>query len=380
MSVFDKIQIIAKGYSNEFLEKAIADGKKAIGYFGSYVPEEIIHAAGFIPYRMRAVQSDGTTKGDIYFSSLNCTFVRRCFGKAINGDFKFLDGIIITNGCDHIRRIYDNWRHADIAPSFRYMFVTPHLCNSLALERYKQEIIKFKNSIESNFNITITDKMLNNSIELYNKKRSLLMEIYRSRKQKILSIKGSEFLSLMLAITMMPVEDSIVLLEKVTEEIKDRKVSSNHDIRIFLASGCLEESSHLELLEDCGCAIVADNLGLGTRHMDMPVNPDSDNISALSERYLNHMSCPRMMDDFKRRLNFMNTSRNEYSADAVIGEKLKFCDLWGGEIYLMKQEGGKNNFPILALERELYDSGDGQIRTRVQAFIEQIRNHNIPDN
>jgi benzoyl-CoA reductase subunit C len=53
---------------------------------------------------------------------------------------------------------------------------------------------------------------------------------------------------------------------------------------------------------------------------------------------------------------------------------LKFCDLWGGEIYIIRKESKKSGFPVLALERELYGAGEGQVRTRIQAFFEQIRN------
>jgi len=85
MSILQEIKEIAAKTTNPYLEKKIKDGQKVIGYFCSYVPEEIIHAAGMVPYRMRAVDSSGTSKGDIYFSSLNCTFVRHCLIRQCRG-------------------------------------------------------------------------------------------------------------------------------------------------------------------------------------------------------------------------------------------------------------------------------------------------------
>lgn len=374
MDIFERIKLIASRDRNEYLDSAINSGKKVIGYFCSYVPEEIIHAAGFVPYRMRAVDNKGTTKGSVYYSAINCSFVKSCFGKALEGEFAFLDGIVFMNGCDHLRRMYDNWRYAEVPPQFRYMFVAPHVLNSTALARYNDELKCFAKAIEDYFNIKITEDALLESVKLYNKKRKLLAELYASRNANTLSIKGSELLSLMLAITMMPVNDAIDLISEVLKSIQGRIASRYGDLRIFMSSGCIEESGHLELIEECGGAIVADNFCLGSRHFDLEADEQYGSFDALAFRYLNHLSCPRMMDDFKNRLEFLYRTIQGNAVDAVIAEKLKFCDLWGGEMYLMKRESKSKNFPILQLERELYGSGEGQIRTRVQAFFEQVKN------
>ena len=73
MKIIKKFRKISAQNYNDILKAEKKKGKKIIGYFCSYVPEEVIHAAGFIPYRMRAVESTGTGKGDVYYSSLNCT-------------------------------------------------------------------------------------------------------------------------------------------------------------------------------------------------------------------------------------------------------------------------------------------------------------------
>ncbi len=374
MDLFERIRRLAAGDTNEYLLSAISGGKKVIGYFCSYVPEEIIHAAGCVPYRMRAVGSGGTAKGDIYFSSINCSFVRHCFHKAVRGDFHFLDGIVFSNGCDHSRRMFDNWRHADLAPAFRHMFVTPHVVNETALRRFVGEVSGFMEKIEEHCGVAISEGALRNSIELYNRKRALLAELYETRKGDPILIRGSELLNLMLAMTMMPVEDAIALLEEVRGAIPGRKASAEGDLRIYLASGCIEESGHIELIEKCGGAVVADTICYGSRHFDLPVDGRGDPVEAIARRYLRHISCPRMMDDHRRRVDFLRDAIRDFSVDAVIAEKLKFCDLWGGEIYIMRQEAKKHGFPILALERELYGAGEGQLRTRIQAFFEQVRN------
>jgi benzoyl-CoA reductase/2-hydroxyglutaryl-CoA dehydratase subunit BcrC/BadD/HgdB len=379
MDVLDRIKDLASSPYNTYLDEAKKSGAGIIGYFCSYVPEELIHAAGFIPYRMRAVGSKGTTKGDMYYSSINCTFVRHCFDKALQGDFDFLDGVIFLNGCDHTRRMYDNWRHAKIKPDFLYMCIAPHVVTESALKQYTEECRKLQHALEGYFKIKITEEALHNSIKLYNKKRQLLSQIYELRKRKDVPISGSSVLSVLLAITAIPVSDAISLLEEVLAFIQNRNVSAKNDLRIFISGGCVEEPDHLSLIEKCGCVIVADDLCLGSRHFNT-LSSESDNpLDAIAKRYLYHLSCPRMMGDFSRRFNYVDACMKDYKIDGIIIEKLKFCDIWGGEIFLCRTEAKKLGFPLLALERELYGGGEGQIRTRVQAFFEKIRNQETLD-
>lgn len=378
-TILDETRELASSTHNHYLEEAKKQGKKIIGYFCSYMPEEIIHAAGFVPYRMRAVESKSTTKADAYYSSINCTFVKLCFNKALNGDFAFLDGVVFVNGCDHSRRMYDNWRYAKIGTPFLYMFFAPHMINEAALEYFSLECSKLKSAIEKHFSVSITDESLKNSISLYNRKRRLLADIYALRKNKNVPIKASELLGVMLAVTAVPVEKAIDILTDVKKFIEGRVVSKPDDLRLFISGGCIEELEHLELIEDCGCVIVADNICLGTRHFLDDVGTEGNPLQAIAQRYLSHLSCPRMMGDFQRRLDYLLGVRKEYGIDGAIIEKLKFCDIWGGEMYLHRVESKNRGIPLLALERELYGGGAGQVRTRVQAFLEKLKNKQATD-
>ncbi len=118
-------------------------------------------------------------------------------------------------------------------PDFRYMFVVPHKIGKLCEERFNDEVNLFKQTFEKQFDINISDEALLESIDLYNKKRKFLSELYALREQKIVPIKGSEVLSILLAITSVPVETAIHLLESVIYDIKDRSVASETDMLLF---------------------------------------------------------------------------------------------------------------------------------------------------
>ncbi|MCZ7631410.1 MAG: 2-hydroxyacyl-CoA dehydratase family protein [Microthrixaceae bacterium] len=95
-----------------------ADGNRVVGYFCSTVPEELFTAAGMMAFRMRGTGSTSTEYADANFTPINCSFPRHCFNEALEGNFEFLDALIVINSCDHIRRIYDNWLKELDEPDF----------------------------------------------------------------------------------------------------------------------------------------------------------------------------------------------------------------------------------------------------------------------
>jgi benzoyl-CoA reductase/2-hydroxyglutaryl-CoA dehydratase subunit BcrC/BadD/HgdB len=95
-------------------------------------------------------------------------------------------------------------------------------------------------------------------------------------------------------------------------------------------------------------------------------------MEALAERYMNHPPCPRMIAAHGQRFEFIKKMAEEYGADGIICERLKFCDLWAGESALLRWDSREAGIPLLVLEKEYSLGGLGQLRTRVQSFIESM--------
>ena len=376
MTIIERITEIANGTDNRYLKEARLAGKKIIGYLCSYVPIELIHAAGFVPYRMRAVGSTGTDIADGYYAPLNCSYARHCFNKAMKGDFGFLDGVIFMNGCDHTRRMYDNWRYTNIGPGFLHMFFVPHIIGSNADGGFVESINDLKTAIEKHFSTAVSDDKISESIKIYNRMRRLMNSLDEKRKQKKFVISGSEMLRVVMAVTAVPVETACTLLEEVHEFVDAGARDSAGDVRLIMLAGCMEEPDHLKLYEDAGGMVVYDAFCMGARLYARDIDETRNNREALSEGYLtSKVSCPRMMDDFPRRIEVIAKLAREYSADAVVVEKMKFCDMWGWEIERLRRESKKGTIPpVLAIEREYLGGASGQVKTRIQAFFEQIRN------
>ncbi|MCX5998779.1 MAG: 2-hydroxyacyl-CoA dehydratase family protein, partial [Chloroflexi bacterium] len=142
-------------------------GKKVVGFFCSYVPEEILYAGGILPYRVRATNCPGSTAlADVYVSHLNCAFMRSCLQFAYEGRYEFLDGFVFTDSCDHIRRLYDVMRETGHFP-FMYLIGVPHKVGEEAVGFYKGEIARFRDAVEKAFGVELTEDGLRDAMDVY---------------------------------------------------------------------------------------------------------------------------------------------------------------------------------------------------------------------
>jgi benzoyl-CoA reductase/2-hydroxyglutaryl-CoA dehydratase subunit BcrC/BadD/HgdB len=348
-------------------------GGKVIGYFCSGVPEELIMAAGFLPLRMRATGSTGTELSDVYYSSINCSFPRHCFNMALRGEFDFLDGLICMNTCDHVRRIYDNWKVALKTP-FIEILSFPRKSTEVQVGWYKDELTLWKQRMEEHFAVEVGDEDLWQAIRLTNEKRRLQRQLYELRKAESPPITGAESLAVMVAGTAMPAERYNGLLRELLGELRQSTGSSDYRARLMVIGGILDDPAYMKVLEEQGGLVVTDSSCFGTRIMWEDVDENaSDPITALARYYVaDRPSCPRMYGDQPKRAGFISNMIRDFKVDGAIGEQLKFCDNWIVEHYMNELDFKESGVPFLKLEREYIVSGVGQLRTRVQAFIETM--------
>ena len=374
-NILEQIHDLYTRTENDWVLQAKNAGTPVIGFLCSYIPEEILAAAGVFPYRLRGVNSGGTQLADAHYSSKNCSFPKNVLNKILRGDFHFLDGIVFMNGCDHTRRMYDILRHSN-PHLFRWMpFVdVPQVLGPSHIDRYAGILRGFREQLEAFLGRTIAAEALVGAIRVGNRKRRLLREVHDLRKDERLQVKGSDVLKLMLCVTAMPAAEAIPLIEAFLAYQRSRPAQPVSATRLILAGGCLEDVGHVEMIESLGGRIVADNTCLGYRSASIEIEEEGDPIDNVARGYLQHLSCARMVNLYRQRLAFIESARKEFNAEGLIFEKLAFCVLYGGDMFIYKNEMKKWNFPMLALEKTYEDPDSGQLKTRVQAFLEELSN------
>ncbi|HNY50210.1 MAG TPA: 2-hydroxyacyl-CoA dehydratase family protein [Smithella sp.] len=374
---------------NEFMEASTAlnnkhvvqwkqRGKKVVGYTCSYVPDEIFHAAGILPFRIRGFGATDTTIGDTYFGPFICSLPKCMLQLAGEGKFNFLDGAIITPGCDSMRRLDECWRKAgnDIAnaiPPFFFHFGVPHKYADYTITWFTEEIRRLIKAVEEHFKVEITDADLNESIHIYNESRTLLDRFEELRTRAAPPFSGEEALAVILAGTTMPREEYNTLLKKFIAEA-EKAPGLNDRVRLMLVGSANDDIGLVRVMEGSKALVVADNLCFGSRFYTDQVGVNGDPVFELSKRYLGHNDCPRMYGDYRRRLNILEQKVKKAAIDGVIMQNIRFCDLHGAENGLFERDLEAKGIPCMRLEREYGPLVEtGRMKMRVDAFIERIQ-------
>ena len=346
-------------------------GNKVIGFLCSYVPEEILYAAGILPYRIRATGCTKRAQGDVWMSSFSCSFARSCLEFALDGTYDFLDGLIASDSCGQAHRLYDNWRFNARRP-FMHFLTVPHKNSESAISWYRDEMVNLKDSLEKFFGIVITRESLEKAIKTYNETRRLLRELYEFRRSESPPVSGFQSQSLILAAMSMPKDQYNDLLNKYLDKIRNGKPITNYRARLMIIGSALDDPTFIKIIEDQGGLVVTDALCFGSRYFWEQVEIKDDLMFSLAKSYLARANCPRMMDQHDAIFEFIKDMVQRFKVDGIIYQKMQFCDLWGGESLFLEKKLKDERIPFLALQREHITTNKAQIATRIEAFIEMI--------
>ena len=359
---------------NPYITQWKKEKKKVLGFYCSYIPEEIIHAAGILPFRLRGTTCKDTVLADAILSRFNCSYVKATLNLALEGKYNFLDGLVSGNTCDHTRRMIDIWKKKEvISKNFPHFFLSiPHTITEAGLEWFKTEIDSFKGSLENSFNTSLTDDNLRSSIAVYNENRRLFKEIYNLRIAEDPKINGSDFTKLMVANTSIPKEICNAELEKIFNNLKEGEGIRESRARLMLVGSYVDNPAFYQIFEDVGGLIVTDSLCYGVRYFWDDIEATSNPLNGLVSRYYHKIPCPRMMDAHPIRLDFIKDQVSKAKVDGVVLQRLEFCDLHGTDNMLASHALADLQIPVLNIDREYLMGDIARFKTRVEAFIEQI--------
>ncbi len=358
-------------------------GKKIVGYTCSYTPAEIFHAADILPVRLRGLETDGMDIADAYYGPFVCSFPKCILQLAGKGELSFLDGAIITPGCDAMRRLDECWRKAGddykgIVPDYFYYFDVPHKVEPHGMAWYVQEIRNLIKSVEDHFEVEITDEKLSASIKLYNRGRGLLRELEDLRAGERVPVSGTQAFAAAVAAVVSPRDEYTQTLEDWLSVVKENTPLENDGKRLLLIGSISDEIDLVELIEESANAVVVgENLCFGVQYESSLVSEEGDPVAALAAHYLGKSICPRMFGKYKERLALLVEKIKRLKVDGVVMQNIRFCDLHGAENALFERDLEAMGVSCIRIEREYGPLTEkGRIKLRINAFLDRISQNN----
>jgi benzoyl-CoA reductase subunit C len=379
-NIFSTVEEYYKDYG--FRAKAMnEEGRKVIGYICSFVPLEIITASGCIPFRVRGNVHEPITTGDTLLETIVCPYYRSCFDLLVKQRYDFLSGMVIPHGCDSMVRSYSVWSYSLPFPYFHFVNI-PTVCDESSFEFFNAELNTFKKGLEKFSGKAIADKDLSKAIRAHNDNRDKVKAFYEFRKSDPPLLSGTELTMVLTVGSSLPIDEANTLFDQILEEVRRRKKSPlQKGPRIFIDGACLDNIELIKLVEELGGNVVADTICNGARDYFPKTDMGGDPIDALAHRYLDKINCPKTYrakksktfeGDVASRFGDIGAYAKEFKVDGAILYVYKYCDPFGFEVPARKAYYKSINVPLLHLE-DIYSAGTmGQLRTRIQAFLEMI--------
>ncbi|MFA7464300.1 MAG: 2-hydroxyacyl-CoA dehydratase family protein [Syntrophales bacterium] len=369
MEWFEEIMKDPIGYGR----KLKADGRKVVGYFCSYMPEEIVLAAGAHPFRIFGAGGD-MRLADSHLQSYCCSLVRGMLENALTGRLDFLDGVIIPHTCDSIQRLSDIWR-LNVPGMFHLDLVLPVKLDTASAREYYQSVLKkLRSDLEGRLGVAVTDDSLRGAIRVSNDVRRIIGRLYGIMEKTPGVISGREIWAAASASMIADRNEAVAELSKMLGKIEARSAPAmDGRKRILLSGGVCSYPEIYRIVEESGGVVAGDDFCTGSRYFAEKSDEEGDPLAAIAGRHLSRIICPAKFAGLSSRGLRLVRMAKEKKADGVIFVLLKFCDPHAFDYPYIKELLDREGIPNLLVEIEEQPPSEGQLRTRFETFMEMIQ-------
>ena len=371
--------------NNELVRQAQDEGLKCIATTCENVPEPLLNLPGTFSVRLRAPRTGSMEMATYYMTSFLCEYSRALLERAIEGGYNFVDGIVTPDGCTMMNRCVENMELLKTMGQgkdgffWEYMEI-PQKNDGNALEMYtlqcRNHILK---PLAEKYGIDTSDAAIRAAVDQHNEVCRLIRQIGDFRKEANPRVTGYEFHILTMVSYVAPKHLILDRLRETLEEIKTREpdAADKYRARVVFVGSEVDDVDVIKLVEESGAYVCADRFCYGSLpgRDEISLNDEEDVVKQICRQMQGRAQCPRYWDMAKMtgRRDYVADLAKEYGADGIIYEQMKFCDPWAyermiGTIVLRDEHG----YPVLAVDRPYSIGSSGQMRTRVQAFVESI--------
>ena len=377
--------------NNDLVKQAKAEGKRAIGYTCYFMPEVLLDLPGCFSVRLRAPRCTSPDIATYYMSARVCHYARSLLERALEGGFNFLDAQMATETCTGTCRFQEHLqqKHLDSVKDMRIIDNDDFFCefSDVPFKNNENGYQHFRGQLQAHvleplhehFGIDISNEAIMKAVEQHNEVCRILTEIGNMRKLKNPPVTGYEYHVLCLVSYCCPKKLILPHLRETLEELKTREPDekSPYRARIVIVGSEIDDPEFIKTVEQSGALVVADRFCFGSfpGRQEIVLSDSEPALDQICLFYQETSQCPRYMsqDKVHGRYEFVDKLAKEYNAQGIIYEQMKFCEFWGYERALASHVMTElYNYPTVCVDREYTGNASGQLRTRVQAFVESL--------
>jgi benzoyl-CoA reductase/2-hydroxyglutaryl-CoA dehydratase subunit BcrC/BadD/HgdB len=381
MAFYDFVVGDIHGIRVKELREHAKKGGKVVATYCVFVPEELVWAAGGIPVGLCAGTQFSIPMAEQVLPRNTCALIKSSFGFKLGRVCPYVQAshlIVGETTCDGKKKMFEILNQYQPV----YVMEVPNKKTERSRQLWLGEVQEFKKVIEKLSGNTITAEKLGQAIELVNARRQALQRLFNLRKHSPVPISGKDALLAVQVSFYDDVTRDTQMLNALCDEL-DQRVAAGEGVAAAKAPRILVSGSPMaipnwklhHIIESAGAVVVCEESCTGTRNFSDLVESGlttlDDQIKALADRYMKiHCAC---FTPNNERLDDIVRLAKEYRVDGVVHYNLQFCHTYANEAVEVEQRLAKENIPLLRIETDYSDEDAGQLKTRIEAFLEMIK-------
>lgn len=354
------------------IEKYRLQGKKVVGCAPTFVPEELVYAAGMVPIGIWGAEGE-ITAAKQYFPAFYSSILQRTMDLGLLGELKELEAIIIPGLNDSLKALSQNWKTGVTNVKCLYIAYAQNRKIKAGIDFNEKQYNKLKGELEEISGKKIEDSEIENSIKIYNKHRKNIMEFIQLASIHPVTISPS--------IRSMVIESSHItdkvehseILEELNEKLKALPKEDWDGGRVVTTGVIANSKSILEIFEKNKLAIVGDDILHESGQFRTSVDENTGNpVRALAKRISDIEGCMFLYDPDKKRADIIVELVKKHNADGVVYLMTKFCDSDEFDYPIIRDRFNKEEIKNILVEVDQQMTNFEQAGTALQTFADII--------
>lgn len=369
--------------NNDLVQDACKDGRLALAWNCSYIPEVLLDTDNCFGVRLRAPNCTNPDMATYYMTNRSCPYSKSILERAFEGGYNFISALIGQECCTTMNRMEQYFEYCELIPNDKF-FCTyldmPLRKTEWHAGYYRRQIEqKIIQPLEKVYGVDFSEEKLRKAVEQFNEVCRIITEMNAMRMADNPVITGYEFHVIQLCTLTCPKDLILPYLRETLQELRERKPDPKpwYRARILIAGSEIDDPEFTKMLEMAGGMVVADRYCFGSfpSRERIEIQDGETAFDAICRHYLHWNQCARFMEGAKIDQRHAEVKRlvDEFHADGVIYENMKFCEFWSYEkvlaSHILTEEMG---VPCCTIEKEYALGSIGQLRTRFQAFVESL--------
>lgn len=353
------------------LAKYLGEGKKVIGCFPIYTPEELVHASGMIPMGLWGAQITPALAGQ-YAPIFTCSIMRSCLEMGMTGKYQGLSGAIMPMLCDTFRGMSGAWR-VGVTDIPLISFIHPqNRANAGSEEFLVSEYEEVKKKLEAIAGRQITDEALEKSIAVYNAHNAVMREFAEVANDHLDIVTPSVRHTVMKSAHFMEKAEHTATVSQIIARLKALPVHQWRGKRVILTGITAEPNYFLDIFTENNIAVVGDDLAQESRQFRTDIPAGSNPLARLAGQWFDRTACSTVHEIKSTRGELIVELAKASQADGVAVCLMKFCDVEEYEYPLIAKAAEAAGLATLCLEIDQSTQDNEQSRTKIQSFAEMI--------